>query len=99
MENILDFEADYRATVDHYPNRWPRPVIGITGNYGPAGCELAEGYWRSIELAGGSRRIGQHEAVGIHQAHQIHTGQTSRSGTGGCVSAEIFLCILEEIEK
>ncbi len=53
MENVLDFEADYRATVDHYPNRWPRPVIGITGNYGPAGCELAEGYWRSIELAGG----------------------------------------------
>lgn len=53
MDNNFDFEAEYRATVDHYPNRWPRPVIGITGNYGTAGCELAEGYWRSIELAGG----------------------------------------------
>lgn len=30
-----------------------RPVIGITGNFGDKGCELAEGYFRSIEQAGG----------------------------------------------
>ncbi len=29
------------------------PVIGITGNYGEKGCELAEGYWRSVFCAGG----------------------------------------------
>lgn len=53
MNNNFDFKADYRETVNHFPNRWSRPVIGITGNFGAAGCELAEGYWRSIELAGG----------------------------------------------
>lgn len=64
MENILDFEADYRATVDHYPNRWPRPVIGITGNYGPAGCELAEVTAKPVEK--------HHLRAGfpIHLAHQ-----------------------------
>lgn len=30
-----------------------RPVIGITGNFGEKGCELAEGYYTSIERAGG----------------------------------------------
>ncbi len=31
-----------------------RPLIGITGNYGEKGCELAEGYYRSIVEAGGT---------------------------------------------
>ncbi len=30
-----------------------RPLIGITGNFGERGCELAEGYYRSISAAGG----------------------------------------------
>ncbi len=30
-----------------------RPIIGITGNFGSKGCELAEGYYRSIVEAGG----------------------------------------------
>ncbi len=30
-----------------------KPRIGITGNFGPAGCELAEGYYDSIVRAGG----------------------------------------------
>ncbi|MBQ7420564.1 MAG: gamma-glutamyl-gamma-aminobutyrate hydrolase family protein [Alloprevotella sp.] len=45
--------SDYQAQTDHFPNHSCRPVIGITGNYGDKGCELAEGYWRSIEAAGG----------------------------------------------
>ena len=30
-----------------------RPVIGITGNFGPKGCELAEAYYQSVLRAGG----------------------------------------------
>ena len=30
------------------------PLIGITGNYGDKGCELAEGYYRSVLKAGGT---------------------------------------------
>ena len=29
-----------------------RPIVGITGNFGPAGCELAEAYYLSVERAG-----------------------------------------------
>ncbi|MCF0195297.1 MAG: membrane dipeptidase [Bacteroidaceae bacterium] len=29
-----------------------RPVIGVTGNFGAAGCELAEGYYLSVSRAG-----------------------------------------------
>ncbi len=51
--NSFDFKADYRNATNHFPNHTPRPVIGVTGNFGEKGCELAEGYYRSIELAGG----------------------------------------------
>ena len=30
-----------------------RPIIGITGNFGAKGCELAEGYYQSVLQAGG----------------------------------------------
>ena len=30
------------------------PLIGITGNYGEKGCELADGYYRSVLRAGGT---------------------------------------------
>ena len=30
-----------------------RPIIGITGNYGAKGCELAQGYYESVLQAGG----------------------------------------------
>lgn len=49
----FDFRSEYRAVTDHYPNHEARPLIGIMGNVGPAGCELAEAYSRSVELAGG----------------------------------------------
>lgn len=31
-----------------------RPLIGITGNFGAKGCELAEGYYQSVLRAGGT---------------------------------------------
>ena len=30
-----------------------RPVIGITGNFGDKGCELAQAYYQSVLQAGG----------------------------------------------
>lgn len=48
-----ELEADYASTINHFPNHGPRPLIGLTGNFGDKGCELAEAYTRSIEVAGG----------------------------------------------
>ena len=42
---------------DNRPQRQRKPVIGITGNYGAKGCELADGYWQSVLAAGGSPLI------------------------------------------
>ena len=57
MENksIRNFNLEefYESCTDHFPNHKPRPVIGITGNFGEKGCELGEGYYKSIERAGG----------------------------------------------
>ena len=36
-----------------FPESSPRPVIGITGNYGDLTCKLAEGYYKSVLKAGG----------------------------------------------
>lgn len=52
IEN-LDFNIAYSETTGHFPNHTARPVIGISGNLGDRGCELAEGYYRSVEVAGG----------------------------------------------
>lgn len=51
--NRFDYLQHYAAVTDRYPNHPARPVIGITGNFGEKGLELAEGYYRSVELAGG----------------------------------------------
>lgn len=49
----FDWKADYSALTGHFPNHTrTSPVIGITGNFGEKGCELAEGYFASIEAAG-----------------------------------------------
>lgn len=50
---MFDIYSDYNTLNDHFPNHTLRPVIGITANFGDKGAELAEGYFRSIELAGG----------------------------------------------
>ncbi|MBP5514842.1 MAG: membrane dipeptidase [Bacteroidaceae bacterium] len=48
---------DWKRTYDTWHNQFPthksQPIIGITGNFGEKGCELAEGYYRSILEAGG----------------------------------------------
>lgn len=49
----FDIQAEYRKFTGYFPNHNVRPVIGITSNMGAQGCELAEGYVRSIEAAGG----------------------------------------------
>ena len=36
-----------------YPEASRKPLIGITGNYGEQTCKLAEGYYKSVERAGG----------------------------------------------
>lgn len=51
--NYFDWEATYdRLHRGYYPEEY-RPVIGITGNFGEKGCELAEGYYESVIAAGG----------------------------------------------
>lgn len=49
----FDSEADYRDVLNHFPNHGQRPIIGITANFGDKGAELADGYYKSIETAGG----------------------------------------------
>ena len=51
--NNFDFQTDYESLVSHYPNHTARPVIGISGNYTEGNTTLAEGYYKSIEQAGG----------------------------------------------
>ena len=45
--------SSYKNLTSLYPNHTARPVIGISGNFGENGLELAEGYYRSIIAAGG----------------------------------------------
>ena len=48
-----NIQSDYHSVTNHFPNHSTRPLIGLTGNFGDKGCELAEGYTKSIEMAGG----------------------------------------------
>lgn len=47
----------YRLFSKNFQGRNIRPLVGITGNFGEKGCELAEGYFRSIELAGATPMV------------------------------------------
>ncbi len=51
--NTFDIESLYRKATNGFPSHEKRPLIGITGNFGDRGCELSEGYWLSVERAGG----------------------------------------------
>ena len=51
--NPFDISAAYRRITEEQLPRAERPLIGITGNFGERGCELAEGYYASVEAAGG----------------------------------------------
>lgn len=54
MNNIFDWQAVYDAAHASFPGTQRKALIGITGNFGERGCELAEGYFRSITEAGGT---------------------------------------------
>ena len=49
----FDWQQTYNEWHNTFPTHKRRPVIGITGNFGDKGCELAEGYFRSVLEAGG----------------------------------------------
>lgn len=49
----FDIDKSYDDLTARFPNHKQHPVVGIIGNYGEKGSELAEGYFRSIECAGG----------------------------------------------
>ncbi len=52
--NSFDWKKTYEGLTSTFPNHKRQPVIGITGNFGDKGCELAEGYFRSVLEAGGT---------------------------------------------
>ena len=52
MENF-NINYFYDEFVSHFPNHKVHPLIGIVGNFGEQGCELAEAYYKSVEYAGG----------------------------------------------
>lgn len=52
--NRYDWQSQLAEKVyATFPESSPRPVIGITGNYGDLTCKLAEGYYKSVLKAGG----------------------------------------------
>ena len=57
MTNHFDWKGTYAQLHDRIPSQKRLPVIGITGNFGDKGCELAEGYYRSVLEAGGTPLI------------------------------------------
>ena len=50
---LFDWQSQLKRTYAAYPEAKRQPVIGITGNYGELTCKLAEGYYKSVQQAGG----------------------------------------------
>ncbi|MBR0272891.1 MAG: gamma-glutamyl-gamma-aminobutyrate hydrolase family protein [Bacteroidaceae bacterium] len=50
--SAFDWKASYDSFHTAFPGTQRTPVIGITGNFGEKGCELAEGYYESVLRAG-----------------------------------------------
>ena len=53
----FDWKQVYNRFHHSFPGTQPQPVIGITGNFGEKGCELAEGYYQSVLSAGATPLI------------------------------------------
>ncbi len=49
---MFNWKSAYATFHDSFPGSRRTPVIGITGNFGDKGCELAEGYFESVRRAG-----------------------------------------------
>ena len=50
--DYYDWKSQYDRLHACFPGTSRQPVIGITGNFGEKGCELAEGYFESVLRAG-----------------------------------------------
>ena len=48
----FDWKREYEELHSTFASKGKLPVVGITGNFGEKGCELAEGYYRSVLEAG-----------------------------------------------
>ena len=53
MANRFDWQSQLAMAYASFPEAPRKPVIGITGNYGEQTCKLAEGYYKSVQRAGG----------------------------------------------
>src|SRR5574344_337962 len=53
MMNQFDWQSHLNEIYSVVPESNKQPVIGITGNFGDKGCELARGYYESIIASGG----------------------------------------------
>lgn len=53
----FDWKSCYNHLHADFPGTHRTPLIGITGNFGEKGCELAEGYFESILRAGATPLI------------------------------------------
>src|SRR5574344_793233 len=55
--NTFDWHSSLEEIHSSFPAYKRQPVIGITGNFGEKGCELARGYYQSVISAGGTPLI------------------------------------------
>ena len=53
MTNRFDWQSQLATAYAAYPEAARKPVIAITGNYDDQTCKLAEGYYKSVQRAGG----------------------------------------------
>lgn len=53
MSKGYDWLGRYEVFHGKFDRGKSKPVIGITGNFGDKGCELAQGYYQSVLKAGG----------------------------------------------
>jgi microsomal dipeptidase-like Zn-dependent dipeptidase/anthranilate/para-aminobenzoate synthase component II len=53
MAKRFDWQSQLATIYASFPEAQHRPIIGITGNYDEHTCKLADGYYRSVQKAGG----------------------------------------------
>ena len=53
MVTRFDWQSQLATIYASFPEAQHRPIIGITGNYDEHTCKLADGYYRSVQKAGG----------------------------------------------
>ena len=53
MANRFDWRSQLTTAYAAFPEAARKPVIAITGNYDDQTCKLAEGYYKSVQRAGG----------------------------------------------